>query len=390
MAVALFLIYVYLSFWKSKFKFMNWSFKIARLWGINVYLHWTFFILLGWILVSNMNRGQTFTESMMGVFFILALFACVVLHEYGHALTARRFGIVTKNITLLPIGGVANMEKMPDKPIQELWVALAGPAVNLVIALGLLIYFNTIGGFPKVEEFTGTINGSNFLFNIFVVYIILALFNLIPAFPMDGGRVLRALLAMRYDRGQATNIAAKIGQFLAIVFVFLGFFYNFWWIFIGLFIFLGAGAEANFETTRSALSKYKVRDVLMQKFTTLHAFERLEHAISVLLNGQEKEFLVEQDNEIIGIITRDEIIQGLREIGQEAPVGRVTNRSLVALTPDMPLQEAYEKMLRSNVSICPVIEQGRLVGVLNMENITEVVMLDSAGLERSKMATAGV
>ncbi len=360
---------------------MNWSFKIVRIWGIDVYMHWTFLILLGWILMSNLGAGQTLAQSLLGVGFILTLFGCVLLHEYGHALTARRYGIATKNIILLPIGGVANLEKMPDKPMQELWVALAGPAVNVLIASVLFIYFQLIGGSPDVAEFTGAITGKNFLFNVFIVNIILALFNLIPAFPMDGGRVLRALLAMRFDRGQATNIAAKIGQLLAIVFVFLGFFYNFWWVFIGLFIFLGAGAEANFESTRSALSKYKVRDALMRQFTILHAFETIEKAITTLLNGQEKEFLVELDNEIIGVLTRSEIIQGLREMGQEATVGHIANRSFLQLHPDMPLQQAYEQMMRAGASICPVMEGRELIGVLNMENITEVVMLENAGLK---------
>lgn len=371
---------------------MNWSFKIARLWGINVYMHWTFLILLGWILVSNMNQGQTLAQSLMAVGFILVLFACVVLHEYGHALTARRYGIITKNITLLPIGGVANMEKMPEKPIQELWVALAGPAVNIIIAIGLFIYFQFIGGFPNIEEFTGEITSRNFLFNIFIVNIILALFNLIPAFPMDGGRVLRALLAMRFERVQATNIAAKIGQFLAIVFVFIGLLpgSNFWLIFIGLFIFLGAGAEANFETTRSVLSKYKVRDVLMHQFTTLHAFETIEKAVPILLDGQEKEFLVEQDNEIIGIVTRNEIIKGLKEFGQAASINHIVNKQYIILVPGMELEEAYQQMIQSNASICPVIENGQLIGVLNMENITEVVMLANAGLEGKILLEKGV
>lgn len=364
---------------------MNWSFKIARIWGIDVYMHWTFLILLGWILLSNLGAGQTLAQSLMGVVFILVLFGCVILHEYGHALTARRYGITTKNITLLPIGGVANLEKMPDKPIQELWVALAGPAVNVVIAIILLAYFQITNSFPNVEEFTGEITGRNFLFNVFIVNIILAVFNMIPAFPMDGGRVLRALLAMRYDRGKATEVAAKIGQLLAIIFVFLGFFYNFWWIFIGLFIFLGAGAEANFETTRSALAKYQVRDALMRQFTTLHAFENLEKAITILLNGQEKEFLVELDNAIVGVITRNEIIQGLREQGQETAIGRIANKEFITLSPNMALQEAYEQMLRAGATICPVIENGELIGVLNMENITEVVMLENAGLKAARL-----
>lgn len=364
---------------------MNWSFKLGRLWGIDVFMHWTFLILLGWILVSNMNAGQTLAESLMGVIFILALFGCVVLHEYGHALTARRYGVKTKNITLLPIGGVANMEKMPDKPIHELWVALAGPAVNLVIAAILLIYFQFFGTYPNVEEFTGVVTTDNFLFFLLIVNIILAVFNMIPAFPMDGGRVLRALLAMRFDRSKATNIAAKIGQFLAILFVFAGFFYNFWWIFIGLFIFLGAGAEANFEATRSALSKYKVRDALMHQFTTLHAYENIERAVAILLDGQEKEFLVELDNEIIGVVTRSEIIQGLKELGQDANITRIANKQFLTLTPDIELQEAYQKMMQAGASICPVMENGELIGVINTENITEVVMLENAGLKGSEL-----
>jgi len=366
---------------------MNWSFKLGRLWGINVFMHWTFFILLGWILLANLGAGQTLTQSLMGVFFILALFGCVVLHEYGHALTARRYGVKTKSITLLPIGGVANMEKMPDKPIHELWVALAGPAVNFAIAILLGIYFYISGTFPDFsqESIDPNITMGNFLFYLFIVNIILAVFNLIPAFPMDGGRVLRALLSMRFERSTATNIAAKIGQFLAILFVFAGFFYNFWWIFIGLFIFLGAGAEANFEATRMALSKYKVRDALMHQFTKLHAYETIERAVAILLDGQEKEFLVEQDNEIIGVVTRNEIIQGLKEFGQNANINRIVNRDYLTLTPDMELQEAYQKMAQANASISPVMEAGELIGVIDMENITEVVMLENAGLKGSDL-----
>lgn len=366
---------------------MNFSLRIARIRGIDVYLHWTFLLFLGWLVISNLNKGDNVSESLMGVWFILALFGCVLLHELGHALAGARYGIKTKNILLLPIGGVANMEKMPEKPAQELVVALAGPAVNVIIMGVLLLYFQIAGGFPNSEaEVTGQITSSNFLFNLLVVNGFLALFNLIPAFPMDGGRVLRALLAMRYPRAQATNIAARIGQFLAILFVFAGFFYNPWWIFIGLFIFLGAGAESNFESTRSALANYKVRDVLMHQFTTFHAFETIDKTIAALLNGQEKEFLVEQDNEIIGIITRDEIIQGLREIGQEGAIGRIANKDFQTLSPDMPLEEAYARMTQTNSSICPVLENGELIGVLNMENITEVVMLANAGLERKNLS----
>jgi len=368
---------------------MNWSLKIARIRGINVSVHWTFLILIGWIIISGMRQGQNFAESLISVWFILALFACVLLHELGHSLTAMRYGIQTKSIILLPIGGVANIEKMPDKPIQELWVALAGPAVNVVIAAILASYFWLTGGFPQItEESLAQITADNFLFSLLWVNIILVFFNLIPAFPMDGGRVLRALLAMRFDRAVATNIAAKIGQFLAIAFVFFGFFYNPFLIFIGLFIFLGAGAESNFETTRSVLIKYKVRDVLMHQFTKFHAFETLDKAVAALLDGQEKEFLVEQEDQIMGVITRDEIIRGLREQGPETAIGRIAIKQFYTLTPDMPLDEAYARMIQSKSTICPVAENGQLIGVINMENITEVVMLANAGMDRKTLLQA--
>ncbi len=360
---------------------MKWSLRIARFAGINVFVHWTFLILLGWIYFSYLGQGNSALESLNGVWFILALFACVLLHEFGHALTGRRYGIKTERITLLPIGGVASMEKMPEKPIQELWVALAGPAVNVVIALLLFAVLYATDGFPNLEELEASqLNNFSklFLFNLFVVNVLLVVFNLIPAFPMDGGRVLRALLAMYYDRGRATQIASQIGQFLAIAFVFLGLFYNFWLIFIGIFIYLGAGAEANYESTRAVLIKYQVGAAQMNQFTLLHGFETLDHAVKLLLDGQEKEFLVTEENEIIGAITRDDIIRGLQESGGQTPVRQFTNRELIRLQYDQPLQEAYEEMNRRKVTIAPVYENGELSGVLNQENILEMIMIDKA------------
>lgn len=312
----------------------------------------------------------------MGVVFILVLFACVLLHEFGHALTGKRYGVTTKNIVLLPIGGVANMEKMPEKPVEELWVALAGPAVNLVIAVVLFFILRQTGGMPNLLDMDAQMSSSNFLFNLFLVNVILALFNLIPAFPMDGGRVLRALLAMKYERAKATEIAARTGQFLAIGFVFLGMFSNVWLVFIGLFVFLGAGAESSYEATRSVLSKYKVSDVLMKKYTLLPASEPIERAVEHLLNGQEKEFLITENNKVTGFITRDEIIKGLSEMGKNAPLGKIVRRDFLALSPELGLDKAFEMMSKQGASFSPVFLNGELVGVLDTENITEMIMID--------------
>lgn len=354
---------------------MKWSLKIARFAGIDVFVHWTFLILLGWILFSNLQSGQTFSESLMGVWFILALFGCVVLHEYGHALMARRFGVGTRHITLLPIGGIASIEKIPEKPSEELWVALAGPAVNVVIATLIALGFWVFGREGDWLEITQPVQSSNFLSGLLVVNISLVVFNLLPAFPMDGGRVLRALLAMKMGRVQATEYAARIGQLLAIGFVFLGAMFNFWLIFIGLFIYLGASAEANYESTQSLIAGYRVSDVVMHQFTILHASSTIDYAVRLLLDGQEKEFLVEEDGQISGAITRDDLIRGLQQFGKEEPLSKVLNREILRLEHDMPLTEAYQKMNESKSRICPVYRHGELAGVLNQENIMELIMV---------------
>ncbi|MCO6475247.1 MAG: site-2 protease family protein [Phaeodactylibacter sp.] len=361
---------------------MTWSLKIARFAGINVYLHWTFLILLAWIFISSVNAGQDLVEALTGVGFILALFACIVLHEFGHALTARRYGIQTQRITLLPIGGLAMLEKMPENPRHELAVALAGPAVNVVIAILLSLYLALTGQelpLSQLEDPSQISFARYFIPNLLIVNVLLFAFNLIPAFPMDGGRVLRALLSMRYGRATATNIAAKIGQFLAIGFVFFGFMYDFWLIFIGLFIYLGASGEASYETQRSLLSHLTVGDVLMHQYTPLHAWETIGRAVEILLDGHEKEFIVTEDNHIIGTISRDEIIKGLQMLGKEERIKRIVNQDWIRLTADMELNEAYEQMSRKKMSICPVYDAyGELVGVLNQENILEAIMVESA------------
>lgn len=367
---------------------MSWSLKVARFFGINVYIHWTFLILLVWIFMSSIRAGQDTNEALLGVVFVLALFACVVLHEYGHALMARRFGVGTQRITLLPIGGVASLEKMPEKPSEELLVAIAGPAVNVAIAALLFAYMQLAGiGLPtsQLEDPSQISLASAFIPNLLAVNVILVLFNLIPAFPMDGGRVLRALLAMKYSRATATDIAAKIGQFLAIGFVFFGFMYNFWLIFIGLFIFLGASGEARYESTRHLLAELKVADVLMHQFTPMHAWEPISTAVHTLLDGQEKDFIVTEHDEIIGTISRDDIVRGLQELGSEARIKQIVNQRWAPLQPDMDLTEAYELMSRQQLNICPVYNEEReLLGILNQENILEALMIERAQQGKGK------
>ena len=348
-------------------------------------MHWTFIILIGWIFLMHFRIGNSLQDGLLGVAFILTIFVCVILHEFGHALTARKFNIGTKRITILPIGGLASIERMPEKPGQELWVAIMGPVVNVAIACALFLLLSATGNIPTQEELIelqknegALVGGGYFLFNLMIVNIALVLFNLIPAFPMDGGRVLRALLSYRMDRAKATNVAARIGQFLAILFVFAGFYTNFWLVFIGIFIFLGAGGEASYEATKSMLSDYKIKDVLMTRYTLLSPQDTLDQAIRALLDGQEKEFLVGQDDEVAGVLTRNSIIKGLNELGRDAPVVKVMRTDFITLDPEMELQEVYHKMLTNGCTVGPVYEGGKLLGIVDRENINELVLVNKA------------
>ena len=359
---------------------MKWSLKIGKVAGIPVSIHWTFIILLWWIFISYYKIDNNLQHAINGVLFILALFLCVILHEFGHALTAKRFKIITKSITLLPIGGLAQMEKLPEKPVQELWVAIAGPLVNIVIAILLGIYLYSTGSIPDVldVEELQILTGNSFILNLFFANIVLAIFNLIPAFPMDGGRVLRALLAFRYNRSKATKIAAGIGQFLAILFVLIGFFANIFLVFIGVFIFIGAGTEAYLEKTKSILTGHTVRDVLMHQYTSLLPGDTLDKAVQTLLDGQEQEFIITEENNVVGVLTRKELIAGLSEHGKQIPIANVMRKDYLALDPDMPLQEVYQKLMASGCTVAPVLDNGKLIGIVDRENINELIMVKEA------------
>lgn len=358
---------------------MKWSLHLGKIAGIKLSVHWTFIILIGWIFFAHYRMGHDTQQALMGVVFILGLFMCVTLHELGHALTAKRFNIVTRSITLLPIGGLAQMEKMPEKPAQELWVAIAGPLVNVVIAIVLYVYLSATNNIPPLINMEHMqLEGSAFWFNLLLANVVLAIFNLIPAFPMDGGRVLRAILAFKFDRAKATRIAAGIGQFLAILFVFFGFFSNIWLVFIGVFIYLGAGAEVTFEATKSILTGHTARDVLMKQYTRLQPQETLEKVVQLLLDGQEQEFVVTENNQVTGVLTRKELIAGLAEYGKQSPIANVMRKDFLTLTPDMPLQEVYQKLIANGCSVAPVMDTGQLAGIVDKENINELIMVKEA------------
>jgi len=356
-----------------------WSLRLGRFFGIEVYIHWTFWILIVWVLLMHVASGGI-GQGAWGIAFILSLFLCVVIHEFGHALTARRFGIVTHDITLYPIGGIASLEGMPEKPAQELIVAIVGPFVNLGIAAVLLVLLIATGRMPSanaLENVTDIVQ-LPFLYSLLFANLTLAIFNLIPAFPMDGGRALRALLSFWMDRVNATRIAAGLGQAFAILLVFLGFFTNFWLVFIGLFVYLGAGGEAAYARMQSALSGLAVNDALMSRFTVLSPEDTIGKAADALLKSQETEFVILDAGKPTGLLTRDEIIRGLTEAGPDAPVADFASDQFTVVDAGNSLKKLFEELLRAEHPVAIVIRGGEVAGLIDRNNVEEKILINEA------------
>src|SRR5437763_9272144 len=288
---------------------MGWSLPIFRIAGIQLRIHVTFLLLIGWLAFGYYSAGGSAVATAR-VFFVLLLFACVVLHEFGHALAAKAFGITTPDVTLLPIGGVARLERMPEKPVQELVIALAGPMVNVVIALGLF----AAGGSQALLN-PSTVEGGGLVAQLLTINILLVLFNLLPAFPMDGGRVLRALLATRLNYARATQIAAVVGQGFAFVFGFIGLTgSNPLLIFVALFVYIGASQEAALAQMKDVSRRFPVSSAMVREFRTLSENASLHEAVDALLATSQHDFpVVDETGSVAGLLTRHDLIAALRK-----------------------------------------------------------------------------
>ena len=355
---------------------MKWSWKIARLAGIDVYLHATFLLLVGWVGLNYAWKGQSFAAFLEGLGFVLTVFGIIVLHELGHALAARRYGIQTLDITLLPIGGVARLERMPEEPRQELVVALAGPAVNVAIVLLLSIILAPTALWGSIHHLRWA--GGGFLTQLLWVNVWLVAFNLIPAFPMDGGRVLRAVLALRLDYARATRIAARIGQILAVGFALVGVFVNPFLIFVALFVWTGAAAEANMVQLKSDLGGIPLDRVMITDYLTLAPQDPLSRAVEHILAGFQQDFPVVEAGQVVGVLTRGDLVRALRERGSHVSVGDVMQRDFESADRSETAESAVARLQEGRCPALPVVQQGRLVGVLTAENVSEFLMIKAA------------
>jgi len=359
---------------------MSWSWKLGRVAGIPIYVHWTFVILIASIVLGYWVESHNLLTALEGGGFILSLFGCVVLHELGHALMARRFGVPTTDITLLPIGGVARLQRIPERPVQELLIALAGPAVNVVI-VGLLFFVFQVR-FPGDVGDPQHLVQARFWPKILEVNAFLAGFNMLPAFPMDGGRVLRALLAMRLSYSRATRLAASIGQLMAIGFGLLGLCVPqyFLLLFIALFVWIGAEAEATQVEERIALKDVPVRTAMLTEYHTLMPFDSLGHAADLLLAGTQQDFPIVSttDHSFQGLLTRSDLKTGLARAGRDALAGDHAKTGISSVEASSPLVAAVARLRAGQGPCLQVVDQGATVGLLTLENVGEFLMVREA------------
>lgn len=358
---------------------MKWSWRIATVAGIGIYLHVTFLLVLVWVAGVYFLRDQSIAEALYGLVLVSAVFTIVVMHELGHALTARRFGIQTRDITLLPIGGLARLERMPDKPMQELLVALAGPAVNVALAV-LIFAILLLVGMPTVNE-VGLIGPSvsGFLAMLVSINIALAVFNMLPAFPMDGGRVLRAVLALRLDYLQATQIAATVGQVMAFLFFMYGILATQpILLLIAVFVWMGASAEASMVQIKGVLGGVPVNRAMIREFRTLSPHDQLQVAIDHVLAGFQQDFPVTEEGRLVGVLTRSAMLSALASQGAEGLVGDAMERQFETADPAEMLDGAFARLQSCNCRSVPVVRNGVLVGMLTLENVGEFMMVQSA------------
>ena len=360
---------------------MGWSITIGNVAGTAVRIHLTFLLLLAWIGISAGTRGGG-DAAISSLLFIVLLFLCVLLHEFGHIFMARHFGIPTPEVTLLPIGGVASLERMPEKPMEQLLVALAGPAVNVVIAILLLIVMGFSVDSSSMAKGLANIDdpAHSLLARLAAANIFLVVFNMIPAFPMDGGRVLNAILAMNMDKRKAMTISARIGQALALVLGFLGLFGNPLLIFIAIFVYMGAAGEAAQSDLEAMTAALDVRDAMESKIVTLPTEATLGEAVDTLLATPQLEFpVVDAFGKPMGLLTRDALINALRDKARDASVIDILQTPVPSVRIGDKLDHGVREMNRLGAPAISVVDaEGRIAGLLTMQNIAEMMMIRAA------------
>lgn len=356
---------------------MSWSLNIGTVAGTVVRIHLTFLLFLAWIFAASYARGGADTAWDSLIFMVL-LFLCVLLHEFGHIFTARAFGVPTPYVTLLPIGGVAQLERIPEEPRQEFLIAIAGPLVNVAITILLVVF----AGATLQSSAAHAIDNTQIAMidRLAAVNLFLALFNMVPAFPMDGGRVLRAALAVRLGYVRATEIAASIGQFVAFALGFIGLMYNPILIFIAIFVYLAASSEAHMVALRAVSRGVPVSHAMMTQFATLTPEAHVEEAVQTLLATSQGEFpVVDGAGKPVGLLGRGDIIRAMKTLGPDARVADAMVADMPTVSHRHSLEDAFKLLQEKQAAAIGITDTaGKLVGLVTSETIAEMMMLQDA------------
>lgn len=363
---------------------MKGSLFIGKIAGIKLFIHWTFLLLIAWISFMDYLGGKGIPQILLSVLFILTVFVCIMLHEFGHALVAKHFHYITKDINLLPVGGIARMEDLPESPKEELLVSLAGPAINLIIAALLFPFIHWDPANPIVYSAL-LVNADTFLFNLFAVNTGLVIFNLLPAFPMDGGRVFRAFLSFFMDRVTATNIAVKTGQVIAALLFFIGIFYNPLLTIISILIFIFAQTENDFVKAKKMLHTYSVRDVLIKNYYSLSPEDTISYAMNMVLEKDAKHFLIIENNNVIGTIEKEKILKVLNQEGVNFKLRPYIQTEVHFFNADEPLDKVYSGIHFTESVISPVLEKGSLIGIIDANAIEEFIALKKSSSKQPQL-----
>lgn len=364
---------------------MSWSFKLFKIKGIDVKIHTLFILILVWAAYRwSTTTGEGLQGALFGVVATLLLFAAVLLHELGHSLQAMKYKVKVKDITLMPLGGVAQMEELPKNPKQELKIALAGPLVNfaivaILVLIGMVLQTRAIISIDELVTSLGQTNWAGMLAYLTMANLLLALFNLLPAFPMDGGRILRSLLAMRMDHTRATRIASIIGQGLAFLMGLVGFMNGqFTLILIAIFVWMGAGQESRGVQVQDTLREIKVKRAMVRSPHSLKVNDSLSKAVELTLSSAQSDFpVVEWGSEkVAGILGEAELLNGLRKKGETAAVREVMRTDFPVVHLDDALYVTLEKMAKAKIRAVPVVDNDQnLIGMITASDVNEAYRL---------------
>ena len=363
---------------------MKANLNIGKLFGTQIVIHWTFFLLIAWVIFSELFSGKPwdfvlFDRILFNFEFVIAVMICVLLHEFGHVLAAKRFGIKTKRMVLLPIGGISHQDKRTESPKAELFITIAGPLVNIIIAI--ILYFaipvSDYVSYDLGEYFTALNDFSvkTFLFFLFIVNVALVIFNLIPAFPLDGGRILRAVLDLQMNRVRATSAATTIGHVIAVILLLIGLLFNPILVFLSLFLFIGNYSENRMVHQLGLLKGHKVKEAMLEDITVLQPNDTMEIVVKVIITGSETNFIVIKDKVIVGLLYHKDIIQNSNE--RTLLVKDLMTTSFKTIEADEKLSVAYGLMQEETHPFFPVMEKDKLVGAIDFANLHEFLLMEA-------------